>query len=159
MRGRPAKPTAIKRREGNPGKRPLNESEPSAGNGPPRMPPGLTGREKTLWRQLCQTLGAMGVLDKADGLAIRMMCSAYEEWQRCRTWCRTHGDHYVSETGEGSVMYRAYPQVAQGAEAWRRLKSLVTEFGLTPAARVKLGNQGEDEDPLGEMLKKMGRNN
>jgi len=42
------------------------------------------------------------------------------------------------------------PAVPARADAWRRVKIMLTEFGLTPASRSKVDVEvaGEDNDPL-----------
>lgn len=42
-----------------------------------------------------------------------------------------------SETATGKIV-RAYPQVAIAADAFKRLRSMLIEFGATPAARGKV---------------------
>ena len=64
MAGRKPKPTALKKLEGNPGKRKLNTKEPMPGKGMPDCPKWLLPEEKKEWERLCEKLSEMGVLTK-----------------------------------------------------------------------------------------------
>ena len=65
-RGRKPKPTAMKELEGNPGKHPLNASEPKPKKKAPACPKWLEPEAKKEWKRLAPSLEAMGVLTQAD---------------------------------------------------------------------------------------------
>ena len=54
MAGRKPKPTALKKLEGNPGKRKLNTKEPVPAKGMPEGPKWLLPEAKEEWKRLCQ---------------------------------------------------------------------------------------------------------
>ena len=56
MAGRKPKPTALKKLEGNPGKRKMNTKEPVPGKGMPDCPKWLLPEAKEEWKRLCQKL-------------------------------------------------------------------------------------------------------
>ena len=60
MAGRKPKPTAVKKLEGNPGKRKLNTKEPNPGKGMPDCPAWLLPEAKTEWIRLSEKLNQMG---------------------------------------------------------------------------------------------------
>ena len=62
MAGRKPKSTALKKLEGNPGKRKLNMKEPVPAKGMPDCPKWLLPEAKEEWKRLCQKLSDMGVL-------------------------------------------------------------------------------------------------
>ena len=66
MAGRKPKPTAVKKLEGNPGKRKLNTKEPNPGKGMPDCPAWLLPEAKTEWIRLSEKLNQMGVLTEID---------------------------------------------------------------------------------------------
>jgi phage terminase small subunit len=74
MRGRKPKPVEVKRREGNPGRRPLPEPVLIGGRAAPRMPSHLPQRAKTAWRQIVPRLDEVGMLDRVDGPALEALC-------------------------------------------------------------------------------------
>lgn len=66
MAGRKPKPTALKKLEGNLGKRKLNTKEPVPGKGMPDCLKWLLPEAKEEWKRLCQKLSDMGVLTEID---------------------------------------------------------------------------------------------
>lgn len=153
MSGPPPKPTHIKLVEGNPGRRPLNDKEPKPPRGIPKCPPHLSERARGLWKKIGPHLDKMGVLTIADGTALELMCEAYAEYWECREVIIAGGATFTSETLAGGLMERARPQVAMQADAWRRVLSMLAQFGLTPASRskVKTGDT-EKVDPMDAFL-------
>ena len=70
LRGPAPKPTTIKRLEGNPGKRKLNDGEPSPRLGAPECPDHLDDVARKEWDRLTSILVAMKVLTEADYIAV-----------------------------------------------------------------------------------------
>lgn len=66
MAGRKPKLTALKKLEGNPGKRQLNVKKPIPGKGIPDCPKWLFPEAKMEWERLCVKLSEMGVLTETD---------------------------------------------------------------------------------------------
>ena len=64
MAGRKPKPTAIKKLEGNPGKRKLNTKEPIPAKGMPDCPEWLLPEAKKEWERLADLMNQMGFLQK-----------------------------------------------------------------------------------------------
>ena len=74
MAGRKPKPTALKKLEGNPGKRKLNTKEPMPGKGMPDCPKWLLPEAKKEWERLCVKLSEIGVLTEIDMAAFAAYC-------------------------------------------------------------------------------------
>jgi len=157
MRGNKPLPTAVKKARGNPGRRPLNKSEPSAGR-TPEKPNYIKGVSSKTWDRLCEMLGAMGVLDRADGLALELLCEAYAEWRRNVEVIRKSGGVYATKSVTGEKIFRQLPHVAHASDAWKRIRSMLSEFGLTPSARTRLGSPEEGEDELARLMREHGIN-
>ncbi len=52
-------------------------------------------------------------------------------------------------------MIKPHPAAVMKADAWKRIRAMLSEFGMTPASRSKVGAKGPAEaDPLEEFLKK-----
>ena len=66
MAGRKPKPTAIKKLEGNPGKRKLNTKEPIPAKAMPECPQWLLAEAKKEWERLADLMNQMGVLTEVD---------------------------------------------------------------------------------------------
>ena len=79
-RGRRPKPSAIRRREGNPGKRGYNHAEPVPPDFMPSCPPHLSNVAAEEWERLAGTLHGVGVLTAVDRAALAAYCQAYGRW-------------------------------------------------------------------------------
>lgn len=75
MAGRKPKPTAVKKLEGNPGKRKLNTKEPVPAKGMPTCPNWLLPEAKSEWKRLAELMNQMGVLTEVDRAHLRHTAS------------------------------------------------------------------------------------
>lgn len=150
MRGRPPKPTELKRRAGNPGKRPLPE-EP---RGPqlaemPRAPRGMNAPARRLWRTLGPVLVEMGVLTRADLPAFQLLCQHWGLAQQAWEALQQEGETTTDERG----LPRKHPLLQVWRDNSRAWREYAAHFGLTPAARARLGLAWtEKEKSLAELL-------
>ena len=150
--GRKPKPTAIKKLEGNPGKRPLNEHEPVPPKGEIKCPSWLEPEAKKEWKRLAPSLEAMGVLTTADITAFAGYCQAYARWKEAEEFISQHGS--IFQTPSGYV--QQVPQVSIAQQNLKIMQSFCAEFGLTPATRSRIvaaGEGGNEEDPMAKLLK------
>jgi P27 family predicted phage terminase small subunit len=99
LRGPAPKPTAIKRLEGNPGKRKLNETEPKLTMGVPECPDYLDDVAKKEWGRLTTILTAMKVLTEADYIALANLCQAYSTLMNAQRQMNKTGILYKSKSG------------------------------------------------------------
>jgi len=152
--GRPPKPTALKLVQGNAGKRAINKNEPKPKLAKPKCPGHLSPKAKTAFKNVSKLLEDMGVLTIADGMALEMLCDAYAEWRDLRKEIEVAGSSTYTTIGtSGDVVIKARPQVAMASDAWKRIKSMTAEFGLTAASRTKLSVAEKEEiDPLAEYM-------
>jgi P27 family predicted phage terminase small subunit len=129
-RGRRPLPTALRKLLGNPGKRALNEHEPKPAPGEPEMP-WLAREAAAEWRRVVPILLSLGILTIADGPALALYCAAYGHWQcaeRELTKCR---DLSADKARKLNRMADSSMKLA---------KSMLVEFGLTPASRPRLAS-------------------
>lgn len=157
MRGRRPKPTAVKEAEGNPGKRPLNKTEPSAGKRPSK-PAFLGSFGSRMWDAMTKQLASMGVLDAADQNSLMLWCLAYDDLRTNRQFITKHGGTFTVVDQQGNKVVREHPAARGAREAWKAMRGMLSEFGFTPAARVRMGSTSEDKDELGELLAEMEKN-
>ena len=99
MAGRKPKPTAVKKLEGNPGKRKLNTKEPNPGKGMPECPAWLLPEAKTEWIRLSEKLNQMGVLTEIDRSAFAAYCQSYARWKEAQEHINSEGAAYETENG------------------------------------------------------------
>lgn len=144
------KPTHLKVVAGNPGKRKLNKAEPKPRREIPSCPAHLSDVSKVSWGRLSVMLDRLGVLTEADGLALERLCDCYGEILLHSENIALYGMVY----GSTETLLKANPAVGMRADADRRFKGYLIEFGLTPAARTKVQAKTDDEakDPLAEFF-------
>ena len=85
MAGRKPKPTAIKKLEGNPGKRKLNTKEPIPAKGMPECPQWLLAEAKKEWERLADLMNQMGVLTEVDMVALLHTVSLMPDGRKHRS--------------------------------------------------------------------------
>ena len=147
--GHNRKPTALKKLQGNPGKRKLNKNEPALVLGEPLMPLGLSAEAQEEWRRIVPMLLKMKILTEAHGKALAAYCSCYALWMRAEQQIAELGITLRTEFG-----YKMNPAVRVRSDALRQMKSFLIEFGLTPASGSKLSvsNARDNVDPFEAFL-------
>ena len=140
--GRKKKPAALKKLEGNPGGKPILV-EPQTSGEMPEPPSHLDEYAIEEWERVAEGLNLMGVLDTIDMATFAAYCSAYSRWHHAE-------DELVKISKEGSPRDALVIKTIQGNwiqqpligisnVAARDMVKFASEFGLTPAARAKLG--------------------
>jgi P27 family predicted phage terminase small subunit len=135
MRGRKPKPTRLKILNGNPGKRPLNDSEPRPPSGAPTCPAHLDAEAKKEWRRVAKLLDGMGLLAKTDRAALAGYCVAYSRWVKAELILRDTGE-ILKAKDSGQPFQNPWLAVANRAQ--EQMSKYLAEFGLTPSSRVRL---------------------
>ena len=162
VRGPAPKPDAVKKMEGNPGKRPLksSENEPKILDAVQKPPKWLLKEGKTAWKKLAQTLTASGILTDVSFDAFAETCQWYAYYKIATREMLKNGEKgiyqmQVSESGYESPA----PIVTQVRTYYKEWRSSAKEFGLTPsswARLMSLGNGGagmtDEEDEMEAML-------
>ncbi len=110
----------------------------------------MSKEAKKAWNKMVPHLEQMKVLTVADGQMLEATCEAYAEFVQARKVVAKDGHTYERITGHGSVTITVRPEVAIAADAWRRLKQGLAEFGMTPASRsrVQVVDAPSDLDPF-----------
>jgi P27 family predicted phage terminase small subunit len=133
-RGRKPKPTAEKLAEGNPGKRPLNASEPKLEPALPDAPEHLTDVAKEEWQRLAKELFDAGILTNADRGALAAYCEAWADWVDARKHIDSDGKTILSPKG----FEMQSPWVTISNRAINTMMKIAAEFGLTPSSRSRI---------------------
>ena len=148
--GRKPKPTVLKLLEGNPGRRPLNQNEPKSQVRLPRVPEHLSDEAKKEWRRLGHLLVRMGVMTEADADALALLCTSWARWLEAEEQLRRYG--IVIKSPSGYPIQSPYLSIARQSMA--ELRSLLSEFGLTPASRSRVNATAPVEtDPFEAFLR------
>jgi len=135
-RGPPAKPAALKRLEGNPGKRALNTREPQFAAKAPPCPKHLTGEARKEWRRVSRELLEKDLLQVVDRAALAAYCQAWARWVDAELKMQEPGFEMVAITDKGYAHVSPWFQVS--TQALKQMKSFLVEFGLTPASRTRI---------------------
>ncbi|ALB24749.1 phage terminase, small subunit (plasmid) [Piscirickettsia salmonis] len=72
---------------------------------------------------------------------LEIYASAYSDWRQLSTVIEQKGRTFETTTQAGDTMYRSRPEVAQRNEAWKQVKTSLSELGLTPTAISRLNAQ------------------
>lgn len=80
MRGRKPKPLEVRRREGNPGRRPLPEDAPEPSAAIPNCPPHVQGEARREWHRIGVELVRLGLVARIDKAALAIYCQLWQRW-------------------------------------------------------------------------------
>jgi P27 family predicted phage terminase small subunit len=150
--GKNKKPTALKKVQGNAGHRALNDKEPEPAPGAPKMPADLSRKAQIEWKRLVPILQGMKVLTEADGDALAALCTARVRWRQAEDLIERMGQVVVEDSPNGKRV-KKNPAVTVASDALRHMRSLMQDFGLTPASRsgIKVDN-GKSQDPMDDFF-------
>ncbi|XKF54941.1 phage terminase small subunit P27 family [Klebsiella pneumoniae] len=147
MPGPPKTPTHLALVKGNPSKRPINKNEPKPPSGVPPIPKHFDKQGKYWFKRIGDELDAVGVLTTLDAKALELLIEAYVEYRHhCDTLDRegytyaVYSEDDSDEGGEREIrMIKPHPAAVMKADAWKRIRAMLSEFGMTPASRSKVG--------------------
>lgn len=147
-RGRRPKPAAVKKRNGNPGKRKIvpDKAPPMAGTAtlterdvaalPVPPPPKHLGKIAAAeWTRLASQMVTLGTLRELDRTVFEARCEAYE---RLITARKQLGKKLTFKTENGTI--RVHPLVKIVEQCERTIRFFDVEFGLTPASRARVAH-------------------
>lgn len=161
MRGRKPKPTARKRLEGNPGKRPLNADEPKPTLGVPECPAFLSSVAKQFWNELIPELERMGLLAKIDGKALAAACQSYARWVQAERDITKYGiliDSPIISKKTGDIigsMLKKNPACNAAHNSLTQMRAFFSCFGMDPSSRSRLNvGDAQTDDPLEQLLQR-----
>lgn len=157
QRGRKPKPTAIKKLEGNPGKRPLNDKEPKPEKKAPECPDWLEEDAKEEWNRLARQMEQLGTLTEVDMASFAGYCQAYARWKEAEEFISKHGSIVKTPSG----YWQQVPQVSIAQRYLKIMNRHCEQFGLTPSSRSRLtvDNSVEETDEMELLLLKGGSKN
>lgn len=116
----------------------------------PSKPKSLTPGASKVWDFVCGLIDEMGILSRTDTISIQLLCEAYADYVEAQEAIKKNGGPtYKTQTSRGKgVIVRNIPAVRQRNDADYRIRSWMTEFGMTPAARARVpAGRGSSQDP------------
>ena len=127
----PHKPIAIRELEGNPSRRPIPQvPEPRAKA--PRQPQWLSEEAAKCWQQHAKELEDLGILTSVDGPAFAALVMNYSMMIQAAKELR-------KKDADTKIWWGRFTKASKELRPW------LTEFGLTPASRVRLGVTAHEE--------------
>jgi P27 family predicted phage terminase small subunit len=141
--GRKKKPTLLKWVTGNPGRRPINPSEPEPAPGKVLAPDWLDEEGKKKWAEVLENCHW---ITSADGDMLALYCDSYSHYRKAQAVSiRTP----VVKTPEGKMIKN--PAWTARNEAFHQMRSAGSELGLSPSSRAGISSGcGEKRDRLAE---------
>ena len=115
------------------------KSEPPKEDGVPECPQWLDDVGRRAWHDWVPRIVAMRVLSLADRDALALMCDTWSRYLEARARLAEEGEVIRVEGGDGRVTVKRNPWSAVLAEHGDRLRRSMSEFGLTPVGRARVG--------------------
>ena len=109
----------------------------------PSPPAWLSSYAKTEWRRIAPLLRDQGLLERVDRAALATYCRAWSQLRKADKSIQEDGLYTDTATGGRKLN----PAVTAAAQAQKQIKDFCVEYGLTPAARVRI--QRGPEKPQG----------
>jgi P27 family predicted phage terminase small subunit len=134
MRGRKPKPTALKRLDGNPGKRGYNHAEPVLPAGQPDCPAHLSEPARAEWHRIAGTLHEASVLTLVDRAALAAYCQAWGRWVEAEE--KLAETPVLLKTPSGYVQQNPWLSIAN--KQLEIMGRYMAELGITPASRSRV---------------------
>lgn len=142
-RGPAPKPTALKELAGNPGKRALPAHEPKPRVKVPPCPKWLTGEARAEYRRVGRQLVQLRVMTEIDRTALAAYAHQYQKWLEAEAVVERQGAVLIGEKG-GSYIN---PWQSIANMALKNMRSLLAEFGMTPASRTRVTAAPDETQP------------
>ena len=153
-RGPRPEPTIIKMAKVNPGKRPLNKSEPKPPSDDINPPSWVTGVSLEKWEEVVPKLVGMGVMTNADIDTIARYCTMHEQFVKYLEQVRRGLDVLVIRDEKGKVKYmQSTPAATMMTKLAASMLRIEQEFGLTPSSRTGIvASKPEEKDDTDKIL-------
>lgn len=143
MRGPPPKPTAQLKLAGS-WRAKTRKGEPIVPLATPKPPDTITEGARQCWDELVKVIAPMRVLTSIDAMALAQLAEYLHQWREATDAIKKYGPVIVIKDNHGrSKGLRKSPYVAMQVEYGLMVRRLMSEFGMTPAARARITKQDE----------------
>ena len=105
----------------------------------PECPDWLDEVGRAAWSDWLPRIAAMKILSSGDRDALALMCDTWSRYLEARKRLAEEGEVIRVEGGDGRVTVKRNPWSAVLAEHGDRLRRMMSEFGLTPVGRARIG--------------------
>lgn len=129
-----------------------NANKPKPIAGKPKVPATLGRVGKKYWEYLVGVLHQMNMLTRSDETAIELTAKTYEEWHEAQLTLKREGQYFETINTQGAKVLKVHPAWQVQADASRRLRMMLQEFGLTPSSRGKVSANPEEVEDIEDLL-------
>ena len=143
MAGRKPLPTRLKLVKGTLRKHRVRSDEPTPGTENVAPPGYMSKAARKQWEITCPQLLDAGVMTDMDVDALAMYCEAFARWRDANEQIKKHGPVVMAKSGFPVQS----PYVAISNKAFDQMKSMLTEFGMTPSSRTRVSTVKPPEGP------------
>ncbi|MGI2036398.1 P27 family phage terminase small subunit [Rhizobium panacihumi] len=107
-------------------------------------PEGLPLTVSMIWDRIAPPLCDPRVnrLKESNLYMFEQLCFTIDRHEKLRVDVSDNGETYESETRNGTQL-KSRPEVGQLNETWRQIRSLASDFGMTPSAERGLQGGGQ----------------
>mgnify|MGYP001190139171 CR=1 FL=1 len=156
-KGRPNKPTELKKLEGTYRKdrAPKNEMQPGKLDIVPEAPDYFDDIASSTWHQKATELCNMGILSTIDLDMLAKYCEAISIATNAAIKLKTEPLILKTKNKSGAVYHQKNPLITIWKDAVAEANRIAGQFGFTPSARAKISIPDiKQEDPFEKLLKK-----
>jgi P27 family predicted phage terminase small subunit len=139
LRGPAPKPAKSLRLAGSELAAARERAEPPSDEVLPECPAWLDDVGRAAWNDWLPRIAAMKIMSSGDRDALALMCDTWSRYLEARKRLSEEGEVIRVEGGDGRVTVKRNPWSAVLAEHGDRLRRMMSEFGLTPVGRARIG--------------------
>lgn len=147
--GRKPKPTNLKLIQGTYRSDRANPSEPKPRAMIPPCPKFLQGEARKQYAKMAKKLARIGLMTELDDMALSMLCQGWAEYLEATDQVKKSG--ILVKSPNGFPVLNPYLIVAN--QALKKVRSLLSEFGMTPGSRSRIHAAGADDESDNEWAK------
>ncbi len=147
-RGRPRKPTELKKLTGTFRNDRAFPNEPKLGVSFPDKPEWLDADplSSELFDQVSKYMVDMRVSTSVDGLAISLLADQVALYLRLRKQLLEEGEMIHTPNSAGEIIMKAHPAIVPMNQSFVNITRLMREYGLTASSRSNLATKDEPSD-------------
>lgn len=145
--GRKPKPIALRIIEGNREHRSIPENTVKPRPVKPKKSPWLDKIAKKEWNRIVKLLAPLGLLSEIDGASLGVYCQAFSRLVQAEREIAAHGIVFVED---GKTKTR--PEVLIAEKAMKTVRTMATEFGMTPSSRSRIPMMPDDEEENEDLI-------
>ncbi len=136
--GRKPIPTQIKKMQGTLEKSRVNKAEPDLPVSIPKIPDYFDKYAIEAFEFLGVKTYEMRIVTEADKMALELLAESYSEYRKAIEIIKDKGLTYSIRDRSGNEIIKPRPENLIKDKAMNRMRSLLTEFGLTPSSRARV---------------------